>query len=154
MQEIYLLDGAWVLGYLAAYVIFGGSMILAVILLSLAILIEAFILYFLKWGSIFYSLVSSFTVNSVSATVGVLLLLFLPSIYISVILDRGFLVLLLFFVINLAITLLVETPILVLLNLDKLKLGLEASLKMNIASYLVYLGMFYLLLGVFSMRIY
>ena len=154
MQEIYLLDGAWVLGYLAAYVIFGGSMILAVILLSLAILIEAFILYRFKWGSILYSLVSSFTVNSVSATVGVLRLLFLPSIYISAILDRGFLVLLLFFVINLAITLLVETPILVLLNLDKLKLGLEASLKMNIASYLVYLGMFYLLLGAFSMRIY
>ena len=150
MQETYLLDGAYPMAAMFYVFFFGGSMILAVILGSLAIFIEAFILYRLKWGGRLYSFVSSFTVNSLSATVGVLLLLLLPSIHISVFQDRGILVLLLFFVINLAITLLVETPILVLLNLDKKGLGLEASLKMNIASYLVYIAMFSLLFYCFS----
>jgi hypothetical protein len=149
MQETYLLDSGGTIAAMFAAAIFGGSILLTIIIISLAILIEAFILYRLKWGSKLYSFISSFTVNSLSATVGALLFLFLPSIYISIVQDRGFLGMLLFLMINLGITLLIETPIIVLLNLAKLYLGIEASLKMNIASYLAYIGIFSILFLVF-----
>ena len=133
-----------------ATLIFGGSMILAGILIALAVLLEAYILYRLKWGTKSYAFIASLTVNGLSASVGALLLLYVPSFQESVIYNRELLVMALFFLTNLAITLLVETPILVLLNLDELHLGLKVSLRMNIVSYLVYIIVHLLLVFAFS----
>ena len=133
--------------------IFGGSIILAGILIALAILLEAYILYRLRWGTKSYAFIASLTVNSLSASVGALQLLYVPFIQESVIQNRGILALALFFLGNFAITLLIETPILVLLNLDELHLSLKASWRMNIISYLVYVIVHSLLIFAFSMQI-
>ena len=153
MREAPLQDSAGTVSAMFAGAIFGGSIILAGILIALAILLEAYILYRLRWGTKSYAFIASLTVNSLSASVGALQLLYVPFIQESVIQNRGILALALFFLGNFAITLLIETPILVLLNLDELHLSLKASWRMNIISYLVYVIVHSLLIFAFSMQI-
>jgi hypothetical protein len=132
--SLFLLDEA--LTMLASYLLFNGSMILAGMLMVVTVLIEAYILYRLKWGLKLYSFMASLAVNSLSAGVGALLMIYGTSFHVAIIVNRGILVLTLFFLANWAITFLV---------------GLKAGLRMNIISYIVYAVVLAILLFAFSL---
>jgi hypothetical protein len=147
--SLFLFDEA--LTMLASYLLFNGSMILAGMLMVVTVLIEAYILYRLKWGLKLYSFMASLAVNSLSVGVGALLMIYGTSFHVAIIVNRGILVLTLFFLANWAITFLVETPIILLLSLDDWRLGLKAGLRMNIISYIVYAVVLAILLFAFSL---
>lgn len=138
MLLVPLPDSAGTIAAMFAMAIMGVGMGLAVLLFVATILIEAIVLYRMNWGTYQYSFAASLAVNSISALVGTLQLIYGGFIQEAVSNNRGFIVLFLFLVANLAITILIETPVLVLLNGDDRKLSIKASIRMNLISYVIY----------------
>jgi hypothetical protein len=146
-----LLDSVGPVTAMFVAAVFGGSLLLAGVLIAAATVLEAYILYRLKWGTKQFCFLAALTVNGLSASVGALELLYMPSIQEAVLQNIELLILALFFMVNFIITLLVETPVLVLLNPDEMHLSLRASLRMNIISYLMYVVVLSLQIFAFSM---
>jgi hypothetical protein len=98
-------------------------------LFFIIVLIEALVLYGLKWGSFRLSLVDSFMINLTSATIGVVLFVFAISIW-SFNLGAAP-----FFLLFGAVTVLIEGGMLTLLKRHPLRKTWTAAIVINVVSY-------------------